>query len=109
MRIETAIAGASFRNEGVDIVTALKPAVRYRLAREPSNPHDRNAVQVWVDNFQYGRRKPQSYHIGYIPRKWSGTVSATLANNKLHVWAFKPDALWGTISVLWVDMSSDPL
>lgn len=109
MKITAAIAGATFREEGTEIVTSLKPGQRYRLEREPSNLHDRNAVQICIDDYEYGRRKPQSYHIGYVPRKWSAAVSAALANNSLHVWAVKPDALWGSISILWVDMTSDPL
>ena len=109
MKITAAIAGATFREEGTEIVTSLKPGQRYRLEREPSNPHDPNAVQIWVDNYVYGRRDPKSYHLGYVPRKWSGTVFAALANNHLHVWAKKPDAHWGTILILWVDISADPL
>lgn len=109
MKIDTAIAGASFRDEGVEVITALKEGQRFRLTREPSNPHDRNAVQVWVDDFCYGRRQPRSYHVGYVPKKWSGTVSAAIANNRLHVWALKPNAQWGSIYISWVDVSSDPL
>ena len=109
MKTTTAIAGATFRAEGTEIVTSLKPGQRYRLEREPSNPHDRNAVQIWVDDYEYGRRKPQSYHIGYVPRKWSAAVSAALASNNLHVWAVKPDALWGSIAIHWEDVSKDPL
>ncbi len=109
MKIDTAIAGATFREEGTEIVTGLKPGQRYTLEREPSNPHDPNAVKVLVENYAYGRRKPQTYHLGYIPRKWSGTVSAALKNNRLHVWATKKDDHWGTISISWVDTTADPL
>lgn len=109
MRIETAIAGASFREEGTEIVSTLPVGQRFRLEMEPSNPHDRNAVKVLVDDYEYGRRKPQTYHLGYIPRKWSGTVTAALKNNKLHTWATKHDDHWGTISISWVDITADPL
>jgi len=109
MKIEVAIAGASFREEGTDIVTTLRVGQRFRLESEPSNPHDRNAVKVLVDEFPYGRRKPRTYHLGYVPRKWSGTVTAALKNNRLHVWAVKENDLWGTLSILWVDMTDDPL
>jgi len=109
MRIDTAIAGATFREGGTEIVTGLKVGQRYRLEREPSNPYDPNAVKVLVENYQFGRAQPKTYHLGYIPRKWSGTVSAALKNNNLHVWAVKKDDYWGTISVLWVDASNDPL
>jgi len=109
MKIEAAIAGATFREEGTEIVTGLKEGQRYLLEREPSNPHDPNAVKVLVENYEYGRRKPRTYHIGYIPRKWSGTVSAALKNNSLLVWAVKPDNNWGTISISWVDVTADPL
>jgi len=109
MKIETAIAGASFREEGVDIVFALKVGQRFRLEAEPSNPYDPNAVKVLVDDFVYGRRKPRTYHLGYVPRKWSGTVAAALRNTRLHVWAVKENDLWGTFSVIWEDASKDPL
>lgn len=109
MKIEVAIAGASFREEGTDIVTTLKVGQRFRLEAEPSNPHDRNAVKVLVDEFAYGRRTPRTYHLGYVPRKWSGTVTAALKNNRLHVWAVKENDLWGTFSILWEDVSKDPL
>jgi hypothetical protein len=109
MKIDTAIAGATFREEGTEIVTGLPKGQRYLLEREPSNPHDPNAVKVLVEEYQYGRRKPRTYHLGYIPRKWSGTVSAALKNNRLHVWAVKPDENWGTICVSWVDTTADPL
>jgi hypothetical protein len=109
MRIDAAIAGATFREEGTEIVTGLPVGQRYHLEREPSNPHDPNAVKVLVEDYQYGRRKPRTYHLGYIPRKWSGTVSAALKNNQLHVWATKQDNNWGTISISWVDITADPL
>jgi len=109
MKIDTAIAGATFREEGTEIVTSLKAGQRYRLEREPSNPYDPNAVKVLVEDYQYGRRKPRTYHLGYIPRKWSGTVTAVLKNNQLHTWAVKKDNHWGTISISWVDITADPL
>lgn len=109
MKVETAIAGASFREHGVEIVSTLPVGQRFRLEMEPSNPHDRNAVKVLVDEYTYGRRKPQTYHLGYIPRKWSGTVTAALKNNQLHTWAVKQDNHWGTLTVSWVDATADPL
>lgn len=109
MKIDTAIAGATFREEGTEIVTGLPKGQRYLLEPEPSNPHDPNAVKVLVENYQYGRRKPRTYHLGYIPRKWSGAVSAALKNNQFHVWATKQDNNWGTICVSWVDITADPL
>lgn len=109
MKVETAIAGASFREEGTEIVSTLPVGQRYRLELEPSNPHDRNAVKVLVDEYVYGRRKPATYHLGYVPRKWSGTVTAALKNNQLHVWAVKKDDHWGTIVISWVDATADPL
>ena len=59
MKIDTAIAGASFREEGTEIVSTLPVGQRYRLEMEPSNPHDRNAVKILVDDYEYGRRKPK--------------------------------------------------
>ena len=107
MRIEATIAGATFRKEGTEIVTSLSAGQRYRLEREPSNPYDPSAVKILIEGYRYGRRKPQTYHLGYIPRKWSGTVSAALKNSQLHVWAVKRDSNWGTISVSWVDTTED--
>lgn len=108
MKIDTAIAGASFREEGTEIVTSIPEGQRYLLERESSNPHDPNAVKVLVEDFAYGRRSPKTYHVGYIPRKWSGTVTAALKNNILHVWAVKQSKDWGAITVLWVDTTTDP-
>ena len=109
MKIDTTIAGASFREGGMAIITALPLFTRYSLEREPTNPYDKNAVKVLVKDYQYGRRKPRAYHLGYIPRKWSGTVSAALKNNQLHVWATKQDNNWGTVSISWENVSKDPL
>lgn len=109
MKIETAIAGASFRELGTEIISGLKPGQQFELRMEPSNPHDRNAVQVIVPNYSYGRQAPKDHHVGYVPRKWSGTVTAALKNNRLHVWAKKENDHWGTFSILWEDVSEDPL
>lgn len=109
MKVETAIAGASFREEGTEIVSTLPVGQRFRLELEPSNPHDRNAVKVLVDNYTHGRRAPATYHLGYVPRKWSGTVTAALKNKQIHIWAIKQNNLWGTFSILWVDIANDPL
>ena len=109
MRLQTTIAGASFAEEGAAIVTALKMGQRYRLVPEPQNAFDKHAVGVWVDDFVFGRRAPKAYRIGYIPQKWSKTVAAALSRNHLHVWALKPDEMWGTIEVKWVDVTADPL
>jgi hypothetical protein len=109
MRVDTAIAGASFRKDGLEIIAGLKPGQRYVLEREPSNPYDPKAVKVLIEGYTYGLRKPGTYHIGYIPRKWSGTVSAALENDQLYVWATKRDSHWGTITISWVDITADPL
>lgn len=109
MKVETAIAGASFRKEGTEIVSTLPVGQRYRLELEPSNPHDPNAVKVLVDKYVYGRRKPATYHLGYIPRKWSGTVATALKSNQFHVWAVKKNDHWGTAVISWVDITADPL
>lgn len=109
MNITFAIAGASYREGAVEVITALKPGQKYRLTLEPSNPHDPNAIQVWVDEYSFGRAGPKSYHLGYVPRKWSGTVALAIKHNRLHVWATKPDASWGSVCVKWVDVTADPL
>jgi len=116
MRLETNIAGATFRTDedgegyGTQLVSSLPVGIRYRLEREPSNPHDRNAVQVWVDNHRYptNSAKPKSFCVGYVPRKWSGTVGAALKNDNFHVWAIKPDEKWGRMLIRWVDITADP-
>src|SRR4030042_6695212 len=64
------IVGVSFE----PAKTNLKNAVNYfqrldnecnpimTLKAEPSNPHDKNAIQVWIE------QNNQSWNIGYIPK-----------------------------------------
>lgn len=59
------IVGMNFRNsEGR--VQALQPGHPVRLVREPNNPHDANAVAVYVDGA----------HVGYIPKKSNVALAA---------------------------------
>jgi len=106
MKIETAIAGASYRPNGIEITGCLCVGQRFRLETEPSNPHDRNAVKVLVDG--YGKSS-KTFHLGYIPRKWSGTVTVALQNDDFHVWALKENNMWGTLTVYWENVADDPL
>ena len=51
----TYVAGTSYRKYEAE---ACRPGQKVSLFRDPENPHDPNAVEVWVG----------SLHIGFIPR-----------------------------------------
>jgi hypothetical protein len=110
MDLKINIAGSSFRDGAKEAISSLKHGQPLRLEREPKNAYDKNAVAIYLDGYVEGRRsKPRSIQLGYVPQKWSGTVSAAMDSNRYHVWASKVGMLWGEVLIKWVDMSLDPL
>lgn len=72
---ETPVVGMNYRQDEVDAVAAslaAKGAGRHQLTaqllREPSNPHDRNAIRVVIDN----------HSVGYISRDYAEIISPVL-------------------------------
>jgi hypothetical protein len=59
------IVGTQFTGIPESFVAALKAGTPAVLVREPANPHDPNAIAVYVD----GRR------IGYVPKKQNGVLA----------------------------------
>lgn len=54
------IVGASFRAGMTSLLRRLPDREPLELRRDPKNPHDENAVQVWVNN------GTSMVHLGYI-------------------------------------------
>jgi hypothetical protein len=70
--IKTKIAGVTYddpANKGLNrqetIRRMVKAGQRLELRREPDNPHDGNAVAVWLQRRVVLMR--MSYHLGYLP------------------------------------------
>lgn len=61
------IVGMQFRNAEA-VVKALADGEPVTLIREPSNPFDTNAIQVWVDG----------KHVGYIPKKENHALAVSM-------------------------------
>jgi hypothetical protein len=57
--MKIAIVGTKFRPGGIAAVSELRKGVILSLVREPTNPHDHNAIAV------YSRANE---HLGYVPR-----------------------------------------
>jgi hypothetical protein len=61
------IVGMQFRNaEWLHREPPRDPSVT--LIREPENPYDANAIQVWIDGA----------HVGYIPAKSNAALAASM-------------------------------
>jgi hypothetical protein len=57
--MKTTVVGTKYRGpEAIAALARLRPGDQLRLVREPSNPHDPDAVAVYSGTM----------HIGYIPR-----------------------------------------
>lgn len=84
------IVGASFRPPAQEILAALSVGAQLELEAEPDNPHDPNAIAVWIwvedipsktlASLDDGRLKKhnmiitdltnrRAWHLGYIPAK----------------------------------------
>jgi hypothetical protein len=68
-RIECNLAGVSHRQE---VLRELPKTTRAALVREPQNPHDPNAIGVYVD----GR------HVGYVPRDEAQWISSVMEHGE---------------------------
>jgi|SRR5579885_447743 hypothetical protein len=82
------IVGAFYRPYGELILSHLPLHAELFLVPEPTNPHDTNAIAVWVSSEEILKSQSQSFdgqndldllntefhHIGYLPR----TVAETL-------------------------------
>jgi hypothetical protein len=58
MKALYSIVGMRFRN-AVDFVRTQAPGTPVEVRREATNPHDENAVQVWIGD----------QHIGYVKKE----------------------------------------
>jgi len=66
--LQTSLTAGLAHHEAKEVWEELRPGDRLELRREPSNPHDANAVQVWRD----GRL------LGYLPRADNRDVARQL-------------------------------
>jgi hypothetical protein len=67
--IHAAVVGTRFRpNDAIQAVAKMRAGDPARLVREPSNPYDANAVQVWFLSLQ----------VGYIPRQANARLAAAM-------------------------------
>lgn len=48
----------------------LLPKAKVELIREPTNPYDKNAVQVWLDGGDLGK-----FQIGFIAKNFAADLS----------------------------------
>lgn len=67
--MKTYIAGAPYHEGARDAIAKLRTADELVLVREPSNPHDRNAVAVHAAD---------GTKLGYVPRVDAGAVAKVL-------------------------------
>jgi hypothetical protein len=71
MKTIVALVGTKFRGQGmVDLLARLPNGEPLILRREPSNPYDRNAVQVWA----------QGHHLGYLKGSQNKPLAMAMDN-----------------------------
>lgn len=64
------VSGTSFRkNDAVQFAKGSNQELE--LEREPTNPHDKNAIKV------IGKSSGKKYHIGYVPKEVSEQIAVT--------------------------------
>ena len=78
--------GMTFRKNGMqileDLKTHFKPQdIMVMLKREPTNKHDKNAIQIYVGV----KHKDNTYHIGYIPKTSSEFYAFILDSGKYKI------------------------
>lgn len=61
-----------------DIVAAMSPGTAVTLVREPQNPHDKNAVAVYVG----------AQRVGYIPKKQNLVLAKFIDDQPIRSMAF---------------------
>ncbi len=70
MLLHTVINGMAYYDGGPDVVERLKEGTPLLLRREPTNPYDRNAIEVYTE---------AGIKLGYLPRR-DNAVLANLAD-----------------------------
>jgi len=69
MIVRTAIVGSGYYEGALTRVGALKSGERVLLQREPTNPHDKNAVAVFSED---------GVKLGHVPRTEAPTVAKAI-------------------------------
>lgn len=69
MQLRTAIVGGQYHPGALERARKLKARERLVLMREPTNPHDKNAVAVMTED---------GLKLGYVPRTDSPAVAKVL-------------------------------
>lgn len=74
--VNSFIVGAGFRKHAVALILTLREGETVTLQREPHNPHDPNAVAVYVRG---------GWHVGYLPREHAVRVAQMLDSGEYAV------------------------
>lgn len=81
MEYSAIVAGTGFEGRAGRIRLAAKPGMSVKLVREPDNPHDPNAIAVYLTvRAWYTLFLRTDVHIGYIKRDRAKTFAARLAD-----------------------------
>lgn len=80
----TYVAGATYRK----FPSLARPGQKVKLIRDPENPHDSNAIEVWAGGLQ----------MGFIPRHAAANMAPMMDGGN---WAHKArvEALFGNLGI----------
>lgn len=90
--MKTYIAGAPYHEGARDAIAKLRRADELVLVREPSNPHDRNAVAVHATD---------GTKLGYVPRVDAGAIAKVLDRELACSCRFGGGASTTSIEITW--------
>jgi hypothetical protein len=76
MKFSAVVAGTGFDGRATRVRAFAHPGTPVELRREPDNPHDENAVAVYLlVKRWYTLFRPVAMHVGYLKRQRAATLA----------------------------------
>ncbi len=96
--IKTRIAGFNNYDGAPGQLMGMRPQTRLLLKPEPTNPHDKNAIEIYTTS---------GVKLGYVPRVDNEAVLKRIGDKDVHVRCVKTSDTFNSIQIIYE--MGDPL
>lgn len=83
--IAAVVAGSGFEGRAAVIARFCKDGSPVQLRREPANPHDANAIGVWIECSAWFGLARKWRHIGYIKAERAERLAADIDDGSVRI------------------------